>query len=102
MRRSQRGGWWVAFAAGVALTGLVGRGSAAAPKAAADDATIAHVLSRTTFGPLPGDVARVRAMGLDRYLDEQLHPERLSDTEVRARLAGFQTLSLDSATIAQC
>ena len=50
---------------------------------------------------MPGDLARVRAMGLDRYLDEQLHPERLSDADVRARLAGFRTLSLDSSTIAQ-
>jgi uncharacterized protein (DUF1800 family) len=79
---------------------LLGRGSAAAPKAA-DDATIAHVLSRTTFGAMPGEIARVRAMGLDRYLDEQLHPERLSDADVRARLARFETLALDSATIAE-
>jgi len=99
-RRSQRIGWWVAFAAGLALMGLLGRGSSAAPKTV-DDATIAHVLSRTTFGPTPGDVARVRAMGLERYLDEQLHPEQLSDADVRARLAAFQTLSLDSATIAE-
>ena len=72
----------------------------AAP-AALDDATIVHVLDRTGFGARAEDVARVRELGLDRYLDEQLHPERLSDAEVRARLAGFQTLALDSSTIAQ-
>ena len=53
------------------------------------------------FGARAEDVARVREIGLDRYLDEQLHPERLSDAEVRARLAGFQTLALDSSTIAE-
>ena len=95
MRRIQ------AFATGLALLGLLGSGPAAAPTAPADDATIAHVLSRTSFGPAPGDVARVREMGLERYLDDQLHPERLSDAAVRARLAGFGTLALDSATIAQ-
>ena len=38
-----------------------------------------HVLSRTGFGPRPGDVERVRALGLQRYIDEQLHPERIAD-----------------------
>jgi uncharacterized protein (DUF1800 family) len=65
-----------------------------------DDATIVHVLDRTTFGGRPEDVARVRELGLDRYLDEQLHPERLPDPDIRARLARFETLALDSSTIA--
>jgi len=65
-----------------------------------DDVTILHVLDRTGFGARAEDVARVRELGLDSYLDEQLHPDRLSDAEVRARLAGFQTLALDSSTIA--
>jgi uncharacterized protein (DUF1800 family) len=68
---------------------------------ALDDAAIVHVLDRTGFGARAEDVARVRELGLDRYLDEQLHPERLSDVEVRARLARFQTLALDSSTIAE-
>jgi len=68
---------------------------------ARDDATIVHVLDRTGFGARADDVSRVRELGLDRYLDEQLHPDRLSDAEVRARLAGFQTLALDSSTIAR-
>ena len=68
---------------------------------ALDDATIVHVLERVGFGARVEDVARVRELGLDRYLDEQLHPERLSDADVRGRLARFQTLSLDSSTIAE-
>ena len=69
--------------------------------AAPDDATIVHVLDRTGFGGRPEDVAHVREVGLDHYLDEQLHPERLADAEVRARLAGFETLALDSSAIAE-
>ncbi len=69
--------------------------------AALDDATIVHVLDRTGFSARSEDVAHVREVGLDRYLDEQLHPERLSDAEVRARLAGFETLALDSSAIAE-
>jgi uncharacterized protein (DUF1800 family) len=66
-----------------------------------DDATIIHVLDRTTFGGRAEDVARARELGLERYLDEQLHPERLADADIRARLARFETLTLDSATIAE-
>jgi uncharacterized protein (DUF1800 family) len=69
--------------------------------AALDDAAIVHVLDRAGFGARAVDVPRVRELGLDRYLDEQLHPERLSDAEVSARLAGFETLALDSSAIAQ-
>jgi len=72
----------------------------AAPAPALDDATIVHVLGRTGFGPTPGDVDRVRQLGLDRYIDEQLHPERLSDAAVRGRLAGLETLALDANDIA--
>jgi uncharacterized protein (DUF1800 family) len=66
-----------------------------------DDATIVHVLDRTGFGVRAEDVAHLREVGLDRYLDEQLHPERLSDADVRARLASFETLALDSSAIAE-
>lgn len=36
-----------------------------------------HAINRLSFGPAPGDVARVMRMGVDRYIDEQLNPERL-------------------------
>ena len=64
------------------------------------EAAVVHALNRLGFGPAPGDVARVREMGLAAYIEAQLHPERLSDTAVRQRLAGFETLTLDTATIA--
>lgn len=43
-----------------------------------DDALVAHVLNRVAFGPRPGDVERVRRIGVDAYIDEQLQPERIS------------------------
>ena len=69
--------------------------------AALDDAVIVHVLDRAGFGGSAEDVAHVRDLGLEQYIDEQLHPERLSDAAVRARLARFETLALDSSTIAE-
>ena len=44
-----------------------------------DDRVVLHVLNRVTFGPRPGDVERVRAIGLARYVDLQLHPERIPE-----------------------
>jgi uncharacterized protein (DUF1800 family) len=66
-----------------------------------DEATVIHVLNRLTFGPGPEDVSRVRQKGVERWLEEQLHPERIADAEVRARLERFETIALDSATIAR-
>jgi uncharacterized protein (DUF1800 family) len=65
-----------------------------------DDRTIVHVLNRVAFGPRAGDVERVRAMGLERYLDQQLHPERLPDEGMDARLAPLATIRMSSREIA--
>jgi uncharacterized protein (DUF1800 family) len=67
----------------------------------ADDHTTTHVLERTSFGARPGDLAHIRAVGIDRYIDEQLHPERLSDAGVDARLADLRTLRMSSKEIAE-
>jgi len=40
---------------------------------------IAHALNRCTFGPGPGDYARVAALGVDAFLEEQLAPEKIDD-----------------------
>jgi uncharacterized protein (DUF1800 family) len=51
-----------------------------------DEATIAHVLNRLTFGARPGDVDRVRELGLSTWLDQQLHPSRIDDQMAEAML----------------
>ena len=66
-----------------------------------DDRAIVHVLSRTGFGPRPGDVEKVRTAGLQRYIDEQLHPERILDAAMTARLAGFTTIGLSNRQIVE-
>ena len=70
-----------------------GIGSASTLVAAGEtrsDADIVHVLNRTTFGPRPGDVARVREIGLEAYLERQLHPKRIDDTELEQALTRFE------------
>src|SRR5215467_16166370 len=54
-----------------------------------------HVLNRLTFGPRPGDVEQVRRLGLDKWIDQQLHPELISENPVlEARLQPLATLQL--------
>jgi uncharacterized protein (DUF1800 family) len=78
----------------VALALLLGGAARAAPSPGTQYADIIHVLNRLGYGPRPGDVERVRQMGIDRYIEEQLHPERISDGDVEKRLAGFRTLAM--------
>ncbi len=55
-----------------------------------------HALNRLTFGLRPGDLQQVMAMGVDRWIDLQLHPEKISDSALESRLAPFRTLRMNS------
>src|SRR4051812_18616140 len=75
--------------------------TSAAASVPADERAIVHVLSRTTFGVRPGDVERVRSMGLQRYVDEQIHPERIPDAAMSARLSGLPTITMTTRHIVE-
>ena len=60
-----------------------------------------HALNRLTFGPRPGDVQRVTAMGVDQWIDQQLHPERINDSALDARLTPFRTLNMDTRELVE-
>lgn len=53
-----------------------------APAAPPDPAL--RFLNRAGYGPRPGDLARVQAMGYAAYVEAQLHPETLPDTTLDA------------------
>jgi uncharacterized protein (DUF1800 family) len=58
-----------------------------------------HGLNRLTFGPRPGDVQKVQAMGVDNWIEQQLHPEKIDDRATEARLAPYRTLKMDTQEI---
>ena len=62
-----------------ALSPVFGDSRAKATKTAAltEDQKITHLLNRIGFGARPGDVERVKRLGIDKFIDQQLHPERL-------------------------
>jgi uncharacterized protein (DUF1800 family) len=67
----------------------------------AEPRTVLHVLNRLGFGPRPGDVERVQQLGIDVYIEQQLHPERVPDEALNTRLASFETVSLSSRDLTE-
>ena len=56
------------------------------------DDRILHALNRFTFGPRPGDLEAVRAMGLEKWFDQQLRPASLDHSDLDTRLAQFPAM----------
>ncbi len=58
-----------------------------------------HVLNRIAYGPDPWSRARIQELGVYRFIDEQLAPETIDDSELEARLAAFPSLSMSYAEL---
>src|SRR5262249_11676951 len=72
-----------------------------AAKKLTEEQKVAHLLDRVTFGARPGDVERVMKLGWEKYLDEQLRPERISDQAVEQRLKNIESIHLSGAELAK-
>jgi uncharacterized protein (DUF1800 family) len=57
-----------------------------------------HLLSRAGFGPWPGDLDRVRGMGTEAWIEDQLRPDGIDDTLCDLRARRFETLELEPGT----
>jgi uncharacterized protein (DUF1800 family) len=60
-----------------------------------------HVLNRLTFGPQPGEVQRVRAIGVKKWIEMQLNPEQIDDSLLQARLESFPAMHLSQQGLLQ-
>ena len=60
-----------------------------------------HVLNRFTFGPRPGEVDQVAATGVDKWFEAQLHPEKIDDAPMEARLSPLRTIRMNSSELVQ-
>src|SRR6185436_2655516 len=59
-----------------------------------EDQRIIHVLNRLGYGPRPGDLERVRQIGLAAYIDRQLDQGRVPDDRLEASLKAFPALTM--------
>jgi uncharacterized protein (DUF1800 family) len=60
-----------------------------------------HAVNRLTFGPRPGDVEHVAAIGVDKWIEQQLHPEKIDDSSMEARLSPFRTTRMSAKEVAE-
>jgi uncharacterized protein (DUF1800 family) len=60
-----------------------------------------HALNRLAFGPRPGDVQRVAQMGVEKWIELQLHPEKIDDSALQARLAPLRTLRMNTRELVE-
>ncbi|HEY0243144.1 MAG TPA: DUF1800 domain-containing protein [Gemmatimonadaceae bacterium] len=61
----------------------------------AADQQIIHALNRLTFGGRPGDIQQVRSTGLDKWIEQQLHPERIDNSSLEKFVARYSILRQD-------
>jgi uncharacterized protein (DUF1800 family) len=63
------------------------------------DEAILHALNRLAYGPRPGDVERVRQMGLAKWIEQQLNPNSIDDRALEARLSDYPTLRMSTSKL---
>jgi uncharacterized protein (DUF1800 family) len=61
-----------------------------------EDEAILHALNRLGYGPRPGDIDHIRQIGLEKWIDQQLHPESIDDSAFDQRLEKYPTLNMSS------
>ena len=66
-----------------------------------EDQRIIHMLNRLGYGPRPGDLERVKRIGLAAYVEHQLDPARIPDDRVEAAVQAFPALTMSVPELLQ-
>jgi uncharacterized protein (DUF1800 family) len=64
-----------------------------------EDQRILHVLNRLGFGARPGDVARVKAIGLSKYIDKQLDPGSINDSVAENKVKNLEIFGMTTSEV---
>ncbi|HJX93841.1 MAG TPA: DUF1800 domain-containing protein [Pyrinomonadaceae bacterium] len=81
------------------IVSLAGGTGAAKPKKLTEEQRIIHVLNRLGFGARPGDVERVKAIGVENYINQQLNPDKIADTVAENKVKDLSSLSMSTAEL---
>ncbi|HMJ09717.1 MAG TPA: DUF1800 domain-containing protein [Pyrinomonadaceae bacterium] len=68
-------------------------------KTLTEEQKIIHVLNRLGFGARPGDVARVKAIGLQKYIDQQLDPAKIDDAVAENKVKDLEIFNMSTAEV---
>ena len=82
----------------VAVAATLGATGYAAIAQTSEDDKVLHVINRLTFGPAPGDIQRVKAMGVKAFIDQQLNPSSIPESPVVQALVSKSTSPKESVT----
>ena len=65
-------------------------------KSLTEDQKILHVLNRLGFGARPGDVEKVKTIGIDKYIEQQLNPAAITDATADAKVKNLGVLQMSN------
>ena len=83
-----------------AVVALAANGATLPGNKLSTEQKILHVLDRLTFGARPGDFEEVRRLGVEKWIELQLHPERIAENPaLEARLKPLDTIRMETAEI---
>jgi uncharacterized protein (DUF1800 family) len=89
----------VAIYAVLMPAGVLAAGGASDKKGLTDDQKILHVLNRLGFGARPGDVEKVKAIGLQKYIEQQLNPSSIDDRLAEAKVKNLEIFNMTTAEV---
>jgi uncharacterized protein (DUF1800 family) len=90
-----------ATAGAPARSGSIGAVTVTDQREQLPDEQVQQVLNRLAFGGRPGDAAAVRAMGVDKWIQRQLYPEKIDDSRATTLVARYPALASDRATLVE-
>ena len=61
-----------------------------------EDQAILLALNRLAYGPTPGEVDRIKQMGLAKWIDRQLNPSSMDDSALQSRLSSYAVLRMST------
>jgi uncharacterized protein (DUF1800 family) len=64
-----------------------------------ENEAILHALNRLGYGPRPGDLERVKRIGLEHWIERQLHPDKIAEPGFEARLGQLPAADLNSQAL---
>jgi len=78
---------------------LASGSSAPVAKSLSEEQKILHVLNRLGFGARPGDVEKVKKIGIDKYIEQQLNPASIDDAVAENKVKGLEIFSMSTAEL---
>ncbi len=101
LRHIFRPGFSLLLIFGMIIVPQAGLAAAGERRAISSDQRIVQVLSRLTFGARPGDIERVKKIGVEAFIAQQLDPDSIDDSALLKRLEKLPTLNQPTPILAE-